>query len=132
MSHNRKYPIYWIFRSTDKQNCLDSFKKSQAMIDVYGGGVVAARFPSFRARWRRVVCFILYLLPFLVRRTWYALNEWLFLLQILLHVSLLIFTLTQYFFLFSCSFPRLITFNSSLSSYSIPHSPRYMCVLSLE
>jgi len=33
----------------------DSFQKKQAKIDVHGRGVVAARFPKFRARWRRVV-----------------------------------------------------------------------------
>jgi hypothetical protein len=74
---------------------------------------------------------MMYLLPSWVMRTWYALNERLFLLQILpLHISLLIFTLTQVL-LFYCSL-SLVIFNSSLSSYSVHHSPRYICVLNLE
>jgi hypothetical protein len=62
-----KVPFIGFFGLQISKTVCDSFKKNQATTDVYGRGVVAARFPNFRARWRRVVSFMLYLFPFWVR-----------------------------------------------------------------
>jgi len=62
-----KVPVIGLFGLHISKIVCDSFKKNQATIDVYGRGDVAASFPDLRARWRRVVSFMLYLFPFWVK-----------------------------------------------------------------